>query len=104
VGVHADGEEAEIIHPKNARDATQTENEIFDREAQGEEKKCSQSESGSFIDVTVPFPLTKLRIFWSSRLMGGFVAEMRSGLQPRSSTGVGASGKACPRNRFGRGI
>jgi hypothetical protein len=83
VGVRADGEEAELIHPKNGRDATQTDNEIFHREAQ-EDSQCR-------------FP-------WSSRLMGGFVAACDPVLSRDSSTGVGASGEACPRNRFGRGI
>jgi hypothetical protein len=42
----------------------------------------SWEESGSFLDEAVRLPLTRLRIFWSSRLMGGFAAEMRSGLEP----------------------
>jgi hypothetical protein len=35
----------------------------------------SWEESASFLHAAVPFPRTKLRIFWSSRLIGGFVVE-----------------------------
>jgi hypothetical protein len=69
----------------------------------GKKKKCSQSESGSFLDVTVPFPLTQLRIFWSSRLMGGFIAEMRSGLEPRLVHGRWSERRGVPQKSSRKG-
>jgi hypothetical protein len=63
----------------------------------------SREESGSVLDGTVPFPLTKLRIFWSSRLMGGFVAEMRSGLEPRFVYGRWSERRGAPQKSFRKG-
>jgi hypothetical protein len=77
------------------------------RDLLGHSRACgfalSGEESGSFLDGAVPLPLTKLRIFWSSRLMGGFVAEVRSGLEPRFVHGRWSERRGALQKSFRKG-